>query len=164
MNIYARLVCALVMLIALPALSSPPARAGHVLITCALDGDGAYGFDAQTNIDSYQWRGEIDRCTSALGAVSPEQGTFTGSGFVATVGASGTGTMTITWANNERSVLEFTMTGIPELLGMTGRVTSGLYVGETMTMELDCKLKDTGACFAPGASTWSFLGTVEFGL
>ncbi len=151
-----RSVCTSVLLSVRTVFSAFPARAEFAPITCGLDGTGTVVFDPVTNIDHYVWSGEIDRCTV------PVAGVFTGQGYVATVGGHGTGTLSIVWEDGQHSQVEFVVTGIPEFLAMTGKVTAGRYDGRPITMEMRCKLHNTDECFQFGTSTWDFLGTITF--
>lgn len=139
-----------------------PAQASGLLLHCALEGHGAYVYHLDTNIDDFEWSGVVHSCASPAGAVTPERGLFRGHGHIdGNAAFTGAGELTLLWINGQTSTLSFTMAGLPELLVMSGTVSSGLYEGQALTMEFHCKLKDTQRCFELGSSTWEFLGTLE---
>lgn len=153
---------ALSALLVLLALYGSPASASELLIHCALEGRGHYVYEPETNIDWFRWRGELSRCATPEGAVSPEQGNFEGHGFVdGNAALTGAGELTLRWSDGQTSQLSFAMAGLPALLVMSGTVSSGLYEGYALTMEFHCKLQDTLKCFQLGSSSWEFFGKLD---
>jgi hypothetical protein len=131
---------------------------------CSLSGSASFtpGLKTARTAVNYTFTGSFTGCRSALGDPTITSGNVTASGGGPSVGCTGgntSGSATVAWNNGQTSVIAITTSGALNAVAVTGKVTSGEFVGRTFHAVLAFTVADPTACNnATGVTSATFKG------
>jgi hypothetical protein len=144
------------------ALVIPTVAGGAAAGGCAVKGTASFspGLKTAKHAVSYSFSGTLSNCKASSDS-TVKSGRVTASGSGAQVGCTGgntSGSGSVTWNNGKTSAFSFTTTGAGNVVKVTGKFTSGEFVGLALNSVLAFNALPTACNSANGVTSATFNG------
>jgi len=111
---------------------------------------------------SYTFSGSFSGCKGNAGVTSGSV-SASGSGKLGCAEGTSNGTATINWSNGQSSSATFSTTSAAALTAIRGKVSSGMFAGETTAGAIVFTTTTPQLCASTGLSSLSFKGAITVG-
>ena len=139
------------------------AAATHGGALCTLNGTATFskGLTTKTQTVSYTFTGSVSSCQSTDRTVKSGSVSAAGSGSISCANGTTSGTASVAWNNGHNSSISFKTTSAGSLTAITGKVTSGEFVGGQTVGAVSFTTTTPQACLKGGLTSLGFTGVIS---